>query len=612
MTVSPGRWHELVPRGSAENLRKRDELLAAADKDRTMQTALMGMCAEDFFFWVDLFAWQVNPRMAGNEVGPFILRDFQRAALIETIHWLYDEQEDVVWEKSRYQGATWLALLLTIWLSLFKPWKKFLWISHTEDAVGREGDPDSLFWKIDFVHSHLPDWMTRGVKKRKMGFGYPATNSSITGAATTERAGVGGRATSVGLDEFAKQKDDYKILGNTAHTGPRLFISTHYGSGTAFAELCRRPDINKVVLHWSQNDELNKGLYKFNAETNQIEILDRSYAFPHDYPFVRTGLPSGGPFPGIRSPWYDREVRRAGNARDIAMHLDIDVKGSVSQFFDALIIHQLRGRTKDPVWQGELNHDRDSGLPVRLVPQENGSLRLWMNPKTDDRMPAAEYGIGVDISAGMGSTPSCISIIRIMTGEKVGEYVNAHIKPIPFATLCVALCRLFADEGGNGAFFVWEQQGPGEPFGQAVVDLGYRHLWFNVDGYTREMSSKPGWYPAPKAKRILLEDYKAALVDGSFHNPSDRALEQCLEFRYNASGNPEHPGETQSADPSAGRVNHGDLVIADGLAWLLAKDRSGVRRVRSEPELSPKPNTLEWLEAMSAFSGRRNRDEVYT
>ena len=40
-------------------------------------------------------------------------------------------------------------------------------------------------------------------------------------------------------------------------------------------------------------------------------------------------------------------------------------------------------------------------------------------------------------------------------------------------------------------------------------------------------------------------------------------------------GRPEHPGEVQTDDPAAGRVNHGDLVIADGLAWMLAKDRTG-------------------------------------
>ena len=231
-----------------------------------------------------------------------------------------------------------------------------------------------------------------------------------------------------------------------------------------------------------------------------------------------------------------------------------------------------------------------------------------MHPQSVDRMPAAEYGIGADISGGVGSTPSCLSIIRI-TGEKVGEYVNAHIKPIPFAVLAVAICRLFADEGGNGAYFVWEQQGPGVPFGQAVIDLGYRHLYFKINGYDKSVSNKPGWYPGPEMKRVLLEDYKAALVDGSFFNPSDRALEQCLEFRYDRQGRPEHPGEVQTDDPAAGRVNHGDLVIADGLAWMLAKDRTGGRRTLEKANAPHEPNTLGWFMAIEEAQRRRQEDE---
>jgi hypothetical protein len=112
---------------------------------------------------------------------------------------------------------------------------------------------------------------------------FPATRSAITGAATTERAGVGGRATWVLGDEFAKQKDASAILGQTADTGPRLLVSTHYGTGTAWHGLTQRQDI----LHWSQHPEMNQGLYRFDAATNTVEILDKEYQFPEDYPASR-------------------------------------------------------------------------------------------------------------------------------------------------------------------------------------------------------------------------------------------------------------------------------------------------------------------------------------
>ena len=48
---------------------------------------------------------------------------------------LFEAREDVLWKKSRELGATWMALIIDDWLSLFHENKKVFAISHTEAAV---------------------------------------------------------------------------------------------------------------------------------------------------------------------------------------------------------------------------------------------------------------------------------------------------------------------------------------------------------------------------------------------------------------------------------------------------------------------------------------------
>src|SRR5207247_1504773 len=94
---------------------------------------------------------------------------------------------------------SWMCLIVMEWLWHFHPWKKFLAISRNAEAVDAD-DPDSLFWKIDFMHRYQPKWlMPKGYEAKKhrrlMYYGNPENGSTITGQASTGKAGVGGRAT---------------------------------------------------------------------------------------------------------------------------------------------------------------------------------------------------------------------------------------------------------------------------------------------------------------------------------------------------------------------------------------------------------------------------------
>src|ERR1051326_4444421 len=156
------------------------------------------------------------------------------------------------------------------------------------------------------------------------------------------------------IDEFSRITEDREVLGSTADTtGARVFNFTHMGLDTAACELSQRPDVRKLVLHWSQHPDKRPGLYQVTAGV--VEKLDPAYQYPADYPFVTDGSPTGGPFPRLRSPWYDEECRRRQSPRDVAMHLDINPQGAMAQFFNALVIRQLQEQhAAAPLWEGDV------------------------------------------------------------------------------------------------------------------------------------------------------------------------------------------------------------------------------------------------------------------
>lgn len=611
--LSPGTFHKHVPKGVKDNLRFRIWLLKRCRGDRAVQKAMLAACAQDIVFWINAFVWQYNPNAWGEqlELGPFITWDFQEDACREILAAiLKGSRTDLVIEKSREMGASWLCLLVMLWLFLFHPWKKFLLISRSAEAVDKPDDTDCLFWKIDFVLDHLPRWMAEvgpsvrsgrlpgHLVRRRMGLRNLSNNSVITGQATTGKAGVGGRATAMFIDEFSQIDEGREVLHRTADTtGCRIFNFTHVGLDTAAYEMSQRPDVKKLVLHWSMHPEKRKGLYRYNEDTARVEVQDKSYRFPPDYQFVMDGTP-GGPFQGFRSPWYDAEEKRRQSKRAMAMDLDIDPRGATAQFFDALLIKSLvQTYACEPYWQGDLAYDRDTGKPIELVPVKDGPLKLWCHLNAHNKPPRAPYGAGADLSTGSGATPSCLSFVNCSTGEKVLEYANPFIDPIGLAPLAVALCWLFCDESGEGAYFAWEMHGPGIKFGQTVIELGYRNVYFrtNEQALLGTPSDIPGWVPHPTNKRVLLEDYRMALSTRRMINRSARALDETLSFIFDGQGKIKHGAEESEGDPTGARENHGDRVIADALAWKMSKGRLGNLIIRAAE--GPKVNSILWRRA---------------
>ncbi|MGH2272170.1 hypothetical protein ACQ9LF_10255 [Anaerohalosphaeraceae bacterium U12dextr] len=552
-------YYHLVPKDFAANLRFRREMIRMGASDVKAAQELWIMCKRDPLFYVNTFVFTYDPRKVPSAL-PFITYDYQDDAILQINQAIGNY--DLFIEKSRDMGASWLCLLVPQYRFQFFDLQSFLMVSRVENLVDKTEDPDSLFWKIDFIHKNQPAWLRPSINRNKLHIYNQDNGSTIDGASTTGDVGRGGRRTAVLLDEFASVDDGHAVLAATRDTTPcRLFNSTPKGVGNAFYDM-RMTDIRKLRMHWSQHPIKSKGLY--TTENGAIVVLDdRHKTIPGGYEFIADGK--------LRSPWYDQQCKRAAHPMEIAQELDIDYLGSNYQFFDPAILTKLQADDVRPAYKvGDLDYDLQTAQPLEFLAADKGKLHLWVNLDMHGKIPdTMQCVMGIDIAAGTGASNSCISIANQQTREKIAELSSSGIAPHTLAKYAVALARWC-----NGAYMIWEANGPGAIFGPCVLELGYRNIYYrrNDKALGARISDTPGWYSTKESKLVLLGEYRKALAAGHFVNRSYHALRECREYVFQSNGSVEHSRSINTVDPTGARDNHGDRVIADALCWKGMKD----------------------------------------
>jgi hypothetical protein len=252
--------------------------------------------------------------------------------------------------------------------------------------------------------------------------------------------------------------------------------------------------------------------------------------------------------------------------------LDIDYQGSDYPFFDSVGIDaHIATHCRPALYRGRL---RDDGDVVRFEEDNRGPLSVWLDMGRDYVPPShRNFVVACDIGQGTGASDSVASVVDRDSGEKVAEWVHNKTGVEAFARTAVNLCQFFA-RGNEPAFMIWDGGGPGLTFGKVVTqDLGFRRVYMKrddtkVDARWTPKDRKPGWFSNRDLKRDLLIQYREALANGKFFNPSEKALLECKQFKNMADGSVEHVSIAQAQD---GGDNHGDRVIADALANFIAR-----------------------------------------
>lgn len=537
-----------APKDMLANLDFRDAMIRWGSEKTSNAEQLWVRCSRDLVFYFDTFVYTFDPRKGASlrEI-PFILWPYQEDAMQQIIDGICGTPTkdpcDKLIEKSRDMGASWINLGAFEWLWHFQGMLNFKFLSRKEDLVDATDDPDSLMWKVDFMHRHQPGWLLPQIERKSMNITNADNGSVIVGESTNKRAGRGGRQTAMLLDEFAavEHATAASILSATADvTNCRIFNSTPEGNTGGFKN--RRdsmPPEDIITMHWSLHPEKSKGLY-FDKDGKR------------------------------RSPWYDAECKRRSNPTEIAQELDIDYAASDYMFFDASMLLRVKQRSiMDPVERGTLLFNDHVMDEIHFVREPRGKLLVWVRLDYRTQEPQVKnYVMGADISAGTGSSNSVLSVGDPNTKEKVAELAIENLGPHEFARLAVALCKWFHD-----AKLCWEVNGPGLAFGKEIQRLEYRNVYWKQDPqewYRRgKQSNKAGWHSSKESKRLLLTDYRSALGSGLFTNPSQSAMDECDYYVEMGNGSLEHSKSQQTEDPTGAKDNHGDRVIADALCSML-------------------------------------------
>lgn len=562
-------YYSLVPKDPLRNVAFRRECLKLAREDRRNARRLWAMCRDDLLFYVNTFWWTYDPRLSECPVIPFISYPFQDDGFL-AIRDAIEEGHDLVIEKSRDMGVSWMICGTYEWKWHFYNDLSFMMVSRKEDLVDKTGNMDALFQKVDFIHEHLPRWMLPNMVRQRLHLENLDTGSCIDGESTNSDAARGGRKTSLLLDEFAFVENDYSIIAGTRDvTKCRIVNSSSGGYGNAFYDIVTNPKWPKLRFHWTLHPKKNQHLRYVNGKpTNE---------------------------------WYEAELARCLDPREAARELDIDYTASDSVFFDVNVLERVRAEDiRPPFVTGEILHD-GNGRPEKFVEDDKGRLKLWLKVDESGRPPGDRYyGCGVDVATGtrdlqgVGYSNSCIVIVDGNTGEKVAEFAAHGVEPQDLARYAVALCKWFGGLDGDGAHLCWEKDGPGGLFGNTVWEMGYRNIWWDRDESSVKLSTsyRPGWKSSPESKRLLLGRHKAALADRKYIERSIAALNEYRMYVHLASGSVAHSRAEKSEDPTGARKNHGDRVIASALASRAAGERRVVEK--KEEDTGPKRNTLAW------------------
>lgn len=215
-------------------------------------------CAADIRYWWKNWAWTVDPRDPVLYAVPFTLFPFQQEFLDDLEEATYVTQEDLIGEKSRDQGITWLVL---VWM--YFHWKypengqveQFLCASMKADDVDQLNVPSTMLEKVRVQLRLQPDWMLPAGFKMSAHASYmriqnPENGSIIAGATASGETGRSGRWRAILLDEHAASKDaEASATSSSQSTDTRIFVSTHRGKLTHFFRLTMT-DMRRRTFHW--------------------------------------------------------------------------------------------------------------------------------------------------------------------------------------------------------------------------------------------------------------------------------------------------------------------------------------------------------------------------
>lgn len=239
------------------------ELLANARNNPSLQQLHKELCSRNITYFINNFVWTYDPRLMaeGKRADvPFILYPYQEFFIQE---WMKDIRngEDFLITKSRDMGATWMIVLLFVWLWMYQPGANFHIGSRKESEVDdAQTDPaKTIFGKIRYVLDKLPPWLCskKDYTSKLLSITNRNNGNLISGESANSSFGRGGRSTAVLFDELAFWEADEAAWASAGQTtNCRIALSTPYGETNKYGKLAL--DEKNILIEYPGAAELYK------------------------------------------------------------------------------------------------------------------------------------------------------------------------------------------------------------------------------------------------------------------------------------------------------------------------------------------------------------------
>jgi hypothetical protein len=317
-------------------LRVKLEVMAEMEKDPYLRSSkILDVYSVDPVAFIEHFCLIQFKEI--NEVKPFFLFEYQK----EIIHRFQELEQsktsnnDMLIDKPRAMGLTWLACAYFLWRWLFTPNYSTLLMSRKEELVddGMRVPDGSLFGKIRFMIDHLPPYLVpegyqpkaanRGTgTDMKLRLLNPKLGSSIIGSSTNATAGRSSRYNLVFIDEcFFIERFQEVIRSLESVSRAKIFVSTVIESRTAemFKNMCEEKG-NYVSLRWNQHPFKDEQWFK---------ELDEKANLMDDPDLMREAQPSYSVSP--KSQYYpnisESRIEPLDYNRNLPLWVSLDVGG---------------------------------------------------------------------------------------------------------------------------------------------------------------------------------------------------------------------------------------------------------------------------------------------
>lgn len=190
--------------------------------------------------------------------------------------------------------------------------------------------------------------------------------------------------------------------------------------------------------------------------------------------------------------------------------------------FDPLFVAKAERECYAPSYRAHI-----SG--TRVVPRDDGDLRIWDEPKAGGR-----YVIGADVAEGLVyGDYSVADVLSVPGGEQVAQW-HGHVDPDLFSDVLAALGKYY-----NKAFIGVERNNHGLTTLTNLINYGYPNLYTQYDIEHRsgeKQTRKIGWLTTRKSKIKILDELAADLRDENHGIVCKETIDELRNFMINDDG----------------------------------------------------------------------------